>query len=204
MYKLQKIDELCLNQYPRLKKADECYFFGEYHSKQGYQHSDFNQIMFNFKKPMEKRNDHDWQYKEIAIHQMTDMIYQCPQWPTLNKYLWIPIPPSKTEGHPDHDNRMIRILENLKNKDCKFNYSNCISQKTDRDPVHLSEKKRPTSEEHFDNFIFNQKIIIQASDIIIFDDLITTGSSFAAMKQILLNKFPETSIIGLFLGRSVH
>jgi orotate phosphoribosyltransferase len=40
--------------------------------------------------------------------------------------------------------------------------------------------------------------------IVVFDDVLTGGSHFKAMKIVLRQRYPEVDIIGLFLARSIH
>jgi predicted amidophosphoribosyltransferase len=41
------------------------------------------------------------------------------------------------------------------------------------------------------------------SSVAIVDDVLTTGAHFKAMKRILMERFPEARIVGLFLARRV-
>lgn len=205
MYKLQKIDEFSREKHKRLTSEDQCYYFGEYYSGKRYQHHDFNQLLFNFKKETSRKNKPDWRYKIEAIDEMANIIYQCPAWEKIKHCLWIPIPPSKMIKDTEYDNRLLQVLQKLKNLDNQFNFVDCITLKKSRTAAHLNiDNRHPTPEEHLQNFIFHQdKIACQPKAIIIFDDLVTTGSSFVAAKMLIKNYFPKIPIFGLFLGRRV-
>lgn len=61
------IDNSLLQEHSCLDVNDKCYFFGEYAGRQGYSHSDMNQIIFNFKKPMSEKGKSGWGYKGKEI-----------------------------------------------------------------------------------------------------------------------------------------
>ena len=65
--RLTKVDALAQDHW-YLDESDECYFFGEYTAGGGYQFSPTNQLIFNLKKGVERRNQPEWRYKEQAIH----------------------------------------------------------------------------------------------------------------------------------------
>ena len=67
---LTKIDELTRRDHFHLQAADVCYFLGEYTSHEGYQYSETNQLIFNFKKDVSRRGRREWTYKEKAIRKV--------------------------------------------------------------------------------------------------------------------------------------
>ncbi len=46
-----------------LSEEDVCFFIGEFTAKKGYQHSVTNQLIFNFKKPMNRQAYREWKYQ---------------------------------------------------------------------------------------------------------------------------------------------
>jgi hypothetical protein len=68
--KLTKVDKLTLQNLTHwhLDENDECYFFGEYTARRGFNFSDTNQLIYNFKKGLEKkRNSNEWRYSYSAL-----------------------------------------------------------------------------------------------------------------------------------------
>ncbi len=53
--KLQSIDELLRQEHSYLRPEDDCYFYGDYTVGGGYHHSKMNDLIFNFKKSVEKK-----------------------------------------------------------------------------------------------------------------------------------------------------
>ena len=86
-------------------------FIGEYTSSAGYQHSATNQLIFNLKKGMDRRNQSQWRYKENAILQAAQTIEGVLTESALNEFTFVPIPPSRIRGDPAHDDRMLRIVQ---------------------------------------------------------------------------------------------
>jgi predicted amidophosphoribosyltransferase len=54
------------------------------------------------------------------------------------------------------------------------------------------------------NYIIDEQLVTPPPQtILVIDDVLTTGCHFKAMKQVLLNRFPNTAIIGMFIARRV-
>jgi hypothetical protein len=65
--RLTKIDELTRGDHSYLEAGDECLFFGEYSARKGFSHSETNQLILNFKKPIDRKEKPEWQHKMNAI-----------------------------------------------------------------------------------------------------------------------------------------
>ena len=61
-----KVDDLTRQDHYYLTGDDDCYFIGEYTARKGYAHSTINQLILNFKKPMDRRGKPEWRYKGQA------------------------------------------------------------------------------------------------------------------------------------------
>ncbi|MDI1352270.1 MAG: hypothetical protein PSV35_05800, partial [bacterium] len=63
---------------------------------------------------------------------------------------------------------------------------------------------RPTVQDHLDNLKLDNTLINpKPKAIVIFDDVITTGASFKAAKEILNTSFPKIPSIGIFIARNI-
>ncbi|MDI1352726.1 MAG: hypothetical protein PSV35_08200, partial [bacterium] len=111
--RLLKIDSTTVNNHYYLDTQDLCYYFGDYYARQGFGHSPMNQLIFNLKKPMDKKDTSSWQYKETAIKTIADAIIGLKQWEKLKQYTWIPIPSSKVREDPAYDDRLMKILTTI-------------------------------------------------------------------------------------------
>ena len=69
---------------------------------------------------------------------------------------------------------------------------------------HTTTNRRPP-EEIKRNYIFNEALAVNAKEnIIIFDDVVTTGAHYIAAKEIIQENMPNiASIKGLFIARRV-
>lgn len=179
---------------------------GEYTSHQPAQYSVMNQLINNFKKPVERKNrKNEWHYKEQEIEKIAKMFLATPSWEKLKIYTWIPIPPSKTKNDPNYDDRLLCILKKLKEVEKFLDVRELLLSKINRDPAHIPGGKRLTTTEHCDNFLLDESLKDpNPNKIIIFDDIITTGASFKAAQITLKQTFPNTPIIGIFIARSIR
>lgn len=204
-FKLQKIDQSLLKEHYFLEKNDYCFFFGDYAASQGYTHSPMNDLIHNFKKPVDRKKKQEWQYKEQAINKVVQMLLDSKNWQAFKKYTWIPIPPSKSRSDKDYDDRLMKVLLKLKEQEPSLDVRDLFSIKSSRKAAHEPDSKRPKPEEHMKNMIFDQNQKDPSPiKIIVFDDVITTGSHFKAVQAILRQNFPDTPIAGVFIARTTH
>ncbi len=66
-YRLTRIDELHLADFPYLRADDDCYHLGEYTVRQGYDFSPTNDLVINLKKEPAYRQTPAWKYKLRAV-----------------------------------------------------------------------------------------------------------------------------------------
>lgn len=50
-----------------LDEGDDCYFFGEYTARRGYNFGETNQLIYNLKKGMERAQMPDFVYKFVSV-----------------------------------------------------------------------------------------------------------------------------------------
>lgn len=198
---LQKIDGLYLPSHYYLDENDDCYFLMTYTIGKGYSYSSHNQLVLNLKKPMEKKGSPEWFYKESAIVSSARMLEKADivgVFPSDSVY--VPIPPSKVKGDPDYDNRLSQIL--AKTYGGKLNVRELVEQVESTESYHFSGKKRDV-DEILGNLSVNESLICDIKgDIVIFDDVLTSGAHFKAMSKLLSSIFKGVNIHGLFLARA--
>jgi hypothetical protein len=130
--RLQKIDESLIQEHSCLESTDHCYFLGDYTSGQKSQHSETNQLIINLKKPMDRKQLPEWYYKEKAILKAAYWLQSIGIWDKLKICTWIPIPPSKTKDHPEHDDRLLSILKKLKENEESLDIRELLLSKAKR------------------------------------------------------------------------
>ena len=107
--RILKIDALTLPDHHYLDAQDICFYASEYTAGEGHAYSNTNQLIHNFKKTMDKRGTAQWQYKERAIQQATN-IFRAAIKPDA-KITFVPVPPSKAKNDPLYDDRLLRLLQ---------------------------------------------------------------------------------------------
>lgn len=206
-FKLQKIDDLLRQQHSYLESSDLCFFLGESAGGLKFEAGTMHQLMFNFKKPIEKKGQKDWSYKEKAVKEIADLILNLRNWEKWSQYTWIPMPSSKISSDPSYDDRLLQVLSRLKNQCPALDVRNILSSKRNREPAHSPSHKKElrTIEFHQGNIEIitsNKARMDQPKVIIIFDDLITSGAQFKAAQSLLGNLYPQTIIVGFFIARN--
>ena len=93
-----RIDELTGHDHWYLAPEDECYFIGEYTAGMGFDYSPTNDMIQNFKKPMNRRhNRKEWQYKKKAIKQVANAFSCALGSRGIEQFTFVPIPPRSLE-----------------------------------------------------------------------------------------------------------
>lgn len=192
-----------------LEEGDICIYFGDYTPRGGYDCSDVNQLIVNLKKSIDRKDKEDYKYKDLAIEKCISMV-KC----VLNNVLAqtkepitiIPIPPSKSKEHQLYDDRMLRIATQASLNEERINVIEFVEQIHSTDAVHLSESSRPTPNQLQSNYRRLNQIPENSEVVLIFDDVLTTGSHFKAIKNLLLEQYPylEGKIYGLFIAKVVR
>lgn len=125
---------------------------------------------------------------------------------TCNSSTFIPVPPSKHQTDPFFDDRLMDILKQFSAlKNHTIDFRNAVTQTESIEiPSHLSDdRKRKSPDELYRLYKIDQIEEDSLRDVlIIFDDVLTAGSHYKAMKKILSQTFPNKRIAGLFIART--
>jgi predicted amidophosphoribosyltransferase len=205
--RLCRIDELIRGQHFFLAPEDEVYFLREYTARAPFSHSDTNQWIYNFKKPLEKRETSAWRHKQQAIlaagSQLKMALFQSKGLSErLSHATLVPIPPSAAKDSPNYDDRMTQTLQILA-EGMKLDIRELVFQAASQMPFHLGHNKREPKELR-KIYRFDSNLASPCpKEIWIFDDILTTGSHFKAMQLVLKHHFPHIPILGFFLARTI-
>lgn len=205
MLRLSKVDELILPDHYYLGSSDDCRFLREYIPHVGFSGGETNNLIGNFKKPVNRRGLPDWRYKERAIRQVARELASALNFAWLDKHATlVPIPPSKTKSHPLYDDRMtqaLNLLGPMVGANCDVR--ELIVQVEDMEAAHTSDE-RPSPVEIRANYAIDENLVSPTPKVIgLFDDLLTTGAHFRAAKGLLQDRFSEVPIIGIFVARRI-
>lgn len=203
-----RIDDSTRPQHRHLAVSDSCIYLGEYSAREGFQASEMNQLIFNLKKPVSKKGSPGYHYKAEAIEKAARWIATRFSAKSLSSATFIPIPPSKITGDPEYDDRVAEILMSIPRfgKNVAIDVrKDAVTQVTSTEAAHQYPGARLTPEEYAQNYRVNPLIATDTKDkIVIFDDVLTTGAHFKAMKLVLEQSLPGKKFIGLFVARTVH
>ena len=200
-FKLSQIDELLLPDHHYLNRDDECFFLGEYTARQGFRFSDTNQLIYNLKKGVERKPLGDYRYKLEAINQVAEYIASISN---ISEWTVIPVPPSKSKDDPLYDDRLVKILEVAKSINPKVDYRELVTQAGSYRASHLADGNRQKPEDLALRYRIDDALIGGLRNIIIFDDVLTAGSHFAAMKNFISDNVPDKRVVGLFVARTTR
>lgn len=199
-----RIDELTRPDHHWLNDEDSCYFLGEYVAGRGYAYSSTNNLISNFKKPMNKRGRPEWRYKEEAISTIAAAFRRAVVPVPPEGHAFVPMPPSKALDDPFYDDRLVRMLRAARPSEA-WNVLQLLIQ----DESTIAAHERPTGERPRPAEIAERYRVKETRSrtrpkrIVIVDDILTTGAHYAAAKSVLSREFPRASFIGLFVARRV-
>jgi len=199
----QLIDELILSDYYYLNEEDECFFFHVYHANKGFKFSEYNQLISNFKKKLDRKGEYDWKYKQEAVRKVASILRSTLATITTPVTI-VPIPPSLCKTDAMYDDRMLQALKmaaiGLKN----ITVRDIISLEENREASHSGSKTRLPPSQLLELLTLEDNPSIQTQNVILIDDVITTGSQFKACKMLLLRNYEGIEVTGLFIARTQH
>ena len=200
--RLTKVDALAPDHW-HLDESDECYFFGEYTARGGYQFGPTNQLIFNLKKGVERRGRPEWQYKEQAIRTVAWALRRAIKPEAIDSITFVPIPPSKAKSDPLYDDRMTQVLLAIR-PDPPLDVRELIVQNNSVQAAHEADI-RPTPQDVEAGYTLNTNLAATPPQDFIFvvDDVLTTGAHFRAAQAVLRRQFLETPIVGVFVARRI-
>jgi predicted amidophosphoribosyltransferase len=198
MQHLLHIDEEMLHdqQHWSLEPSDECYYLLEYTA--GDRRTGAHNLIHDLKKPL----DTPWKdlQKESAIREAARILR-----PALYEFIdfgavtIVPVPPSKIRSSPLYDDRVLRMLRRACPQDADIR--ELIITRADM-PASHETTRRPSSFRIEKNYVLNRSAAPVLPDtVVIFDDVITAGSHFAACKRFLAKTCGPRRYIGVFLAR---
>ena len=156
--RLTKIDDLTRPDHFYLTAADECYFLGEYTARKGFAFSATNKLILNFKKSMDKRSTAQWRYKERAIGDAA-AAFRSALTMTGSILHTRAIPPSKAKDDPLYDDRLVRMLRDIRDQP-SLDVRELVIQRASTAAVH-DQENRPTPDQIQANYAIDRRSEIQ-------------------------------------------
>ncbi|WP_159990827.1 hypothetical protein [Pelistega ratti] len=203
-FRFQKVDSFIRDKARciYLEEDDECFFLGEYSPYKGWRHSRTNSIVYNLKK---KPGNNGYEYKIKDIKYVASLYHSGFKIDTLKEFTLVPIPPSSAKDSPEYDSRMLDILEHLNRLSGDvLDIRELVIQTTSMTPSHLSSHRATVGELKKQYIIDNDLLLSKpVKNIIVFDDVLTTGTHFKAIQAVLQKRLPTVTILGVFFACSI-
>ena len=198
-----KVDALLRPEHSALLENDECIFLREYRAGSGYE-GETNSLIWNLKKkPSERTTKGGYHYKWRAIKQVSAEFakHLNPRW--LKTATLVPIPCSKAIDHPDYDDRMERICRGI---GADIDVRNLVTQTQSTEYSHATDEgQRLSVDELIKLYEIDENLTEPApTNIGIVDDVLTVGRHFRAMSTVIIDRFPQARITGMFIARTIH
>jgi hypothetical protein len=200
-----QIDSLTLGQHHFLQSSDLCYYIWEYTPRAGFIASPSNQLILNLKKKPSRIATDLAQF----IHKENAIAYAGRAIRSLINRRWLEVhgtlvamPGSKVPGHADYDDRLTRVLHSA----CdgyQADIRPLLMQVASTDADHESTLRQSPRELHRVLRINEAVALPTRPQILIFDDVLTTGKHFKVAQNLLRARFPQAKISGLFLARCI-
>ena len=205
--RLRKIGEYERSDHYRLRADDHCVYFGEYtptgdSGKPAWSLSKANDILSNLKKHPSKRGTDQWHHKPDTINLLGRLIRENLNEDDLKKLTFVPAPPSTSVDDPDHDPRMLQVAQAIGDD---VDVRSILETIDTRKPASQSDIARSVDRLKANTRINEEEAarLPAPKQIIVLDDMVTTGSTYVACKELLMEHFGNIRIYGLFIVRRV-
>jgi hypothetical protein len=200
--RLRMIDETTRPDHPCLASDDRCYYHGEYSPAAGIG-TPTNDLVLDLKKRPERRVAPDWIYKIWAIEECARILRMRIDPDLLQDATLVPIPPSKTADHPDYDDRVAQVVGKICDGTA-VEWRRLLIATVSRDP-RRDGRARDSPLDLRSMLAVNPECAgPKPTKVILFDDILTTGATFKACKELLVEAFPGAEVVGCFVARRVR
>jgi len=194
--RLQQIDGTNRGDHFYLTEEDECYFLYEYTAGARWRGGGTNQLIHNLQK---KLGDGGYHYKAPAIAQCARALSEAMSEAWLAQACLVPVPPSKIRTDPAYDDRIYRVCKSIRRPN-EPNIRELIEQIESTDTFKGGSRRKP--EELRSNYRFDDRHLLNLPQCIgVVDDVLTTGSHFRAIKDMISEAAPDSQVVGIFVAR---
>jgi hypothetical protein len=199
--KLHKIEyETHGNYRTYFEKNHKCWYFMEKQAE-GYSASEENGLIYNFKKPIDRKDTPQWYYRNEAVKKfIKDLcgIKINPEFFQKGYITVIPAPTSKARNSDGWNDRIDVVVEGWANCNPKIKVEYALDMLHDVPSSHQDGGSRKPSEikRHLKFNGFKEE---PSEVVIIVDDVYTTGGHFKAFREFILENEPRIKeVIGIF------
>lgn len=175
------------------------FYFLDYKSGGGYSISDDNNFVFNYKMGANQANASRLWYRDKAICDYANMLHSVLQGKACTV---IPFPTSKPRGTPDFDDRLDLTAKKLRALSLNYDIQFCLDVSQSVTPAHNGGSRDCATIKS--NLIWIPPTQTPRSNIVIFDDVITTGAHLQAVFDTILSYYPNSKIYAFFLAKTQY
>jgi len=193
---LRQVDDASRDDHYYLEEDDPVYYLREYTSHKGWSYGETNQLISNLKKSMDRAGSSDWVYKARAILRCAKELSAVAQADAT----WVPIPPSKAPSDPLYDDRLSQVLRKAFPQG---DVRELVIQPVSIDASHTTGQSKPIPSQLAAGYSIDASLGPPKPAVVVFDDILTTGSHFKAMQLKLAQAFPSVEVYGLVIARRV-
>lgn len=203
--RLSQIDDSNRGDHYHLTADDECYYLFEYTSHKNFTFGSANNLISNLKKPVDRRGRPEYRYKTGAIQECSCHLAATLNDDWLRQATLVPVPPSKDRLNPLYDDRVTAICRGISGlKPYAIDIRELVEQQTSIQAAHEDPDNRQSPEDLLRIYRIDERIVAPPPRAIgIIDDVLTAGSHFRAMKDLLAQRFPGVPLCGIFIARRV-
>lgn len=195
----KKIDAITISTITHLNNSDECFYAKDYLTGFGFQGGSANSDILNFKKAPGTPGQH---YRAQAINKFAleaSSLFDCD---SGKKFAVTAIPSSKVTTDPLYDRRFEDFFDQLKQFcPCLEVFWPVVAINTVQ-PIHqTSGARNPNS--LMQNYRYTGFPNTEPSNLIVFDDLLTSGAHFRAYKDFIIQSGFGGKVFGVFWAKTI-
>jgi len=196
-YKWRQIDDLSR---PYFLNEDDICIYAREHTNGGYEASESNQMLFNYKKPLDGKDKPGWYYKKHSVALFAAELSEL-NFPAGS--VLVPAPTSNPRSSGNFDSRIEDTIIELIKYQQNLLFQPVLDLKQAIPSAHAGGGSRNPFEIKKNLMVSPFTIEPVPKRIFLIDDMITTGGHFRAFKDKLLEKYPSLQVIGIFWAKHV-
>jgi predicted amidophosphoribosyltransferase len=190
-----------------LDHAEQFLFYARtYTIGRGFNYSKTNQLIINLKKSPQASQP-ELRYKQQAIQQFAREVIDLlrTQLSPERSLTLVPMPPSKSQSHPNYDDRLEQVAKQVATKFENVSWLLLLYMTKSTESYHSrSDRRDPRELYTLMRTDSNQIQQCQRDSIIaLLDDVLTSGAHYTAAQRRILAELPDADVIGIFWAKAV-
>jgi hypothetical protein len=184
--------------YPlHLEANDSCYYAMDYLAGGGWNASEANGLINNFKKSVSKRGTNQWPHKLRAIERFGIGLARI----LPPNCVIAPLPTSKAINDPEYDDRLVQAVRAAAKYKTSLTVEQPIGLTDSISASHVGGSRRIN--DILANLVWNGFAGSVPDGMFLIDDVITTGAHFKACQRLIWQHHPAMKIGGIFWAKTM-